>query len=166
MKIELFENQRAYIDVHLPVEAPALELYGGTRSHPFSVAEQSGGVVRVALPPMPLCSLAAGRYDVFARESSTGREWLVLSGEVEVKPRCSELQGEAFSPVVYRVNLAMVDRCITVAGEIVRGVPGKDGKDGKDGATAEAVKALLTAEQWVFTLENGEQVTRTVYVDD
>lgn len=163
MKIELFENQRAYIDVHLPVEAPELELYGGTRSHPFSVAEQSGGVVRVAVPPMPLCSLLAGRYDIFAREAATGREWLVLSGEVGVKPRCSELQGAALSPVVYRVNLDMVDRCITVAGEIVRGVPGKDGKDG---ATAEQVKALLTTEQWVFTLEDGEQVTRAVYVCD
>lgn len=179
MNIELVESQTCKVYIKL-ITDEEFEVYGGTTKSQFSVTKTDNGEHLVLIPAQSLTSCSTPNYDIFARRKSSGQEWLILSGRITVKSRRSSVTGVSVSPLEYHVEVPVTENIeefevppvyVGIRGE--RGEPGakgepgergEPGEPGKDGATAEQVKALLNSEQWVFTLENGEQVTHTVYV--
>ena len=77
-------------------------------------------------------------------------------------------------------ELAVENGFVGTVEEWLASLKGKDGKDGQDGYTpikgvdyyneadkaelVESVKATFASEQWVFTLEDGTEIVKEVYV--
>ena len=152
MKIDLFEDQSAIVFIQMPAGTEDFSIYGGTTAQPFSISRLEDNLFRVELPPMPMLSPIAGRYDIFARDSETDKEWNILSGIVAVQERCSALKGQALSPVEYRVTIKLTSKQCLVTGGIVMGIPGKSAYE-----IAVENGFVGSESEWLATITKGEQ---------
>lgn len=147
MNIDLISGQIALLHITLETAEPH-ELYGGTTRGAFSF-ERDGETWHVtareeAVAGVPLCN-----YDIYARELSTGREWVILSGKIIVKPRTASVPDDKLHPVEYFVTVPVRNSQVDAAGNvIVQGIPGPKGERGEkgdpgEGGVTEEERALL-----------------------
>lgn len=136
MNISIVSGQIAKVHVKLETAEP-YELYGGTTRGAFSF-ESDGETWHVtareeAVAGVPLCN-----YDIYARELATGREWVILSGKIVVKPRTASVPADKLHPVEYFVTVPVRNEQVDAAGNvIVQGVPGPKGERGEKGEPGE-----------------------------
>lgn len=128
LNIECVEHQTVLLNVSIEGDAANYEIYGGTANGTFLVV---GGT----LTARPEVLRVGGRYDIFARDSSSKREWRILSGVVTVKKRVSPgPQGEAISPREYVITVPITSETEEVTGmSISVGIPGPQGPQGAPG---------------------------------
>lgn len=108
MNITLIQEQMAYIDLSLETE-DEFEVYGGTTRAPFEFIPTGVASWRVVVRESEVAGAAIRAFDIYARQRSTGREWVVLSGRIFVKPRTADIEGDKLSPVEYHVTVPVVD---------------------------------------------------------
>ena len=129
MNIELYEGQVGNLYIALNGE---FEVYGGTTKSQFTVTK-TGDVYHVTIPGQVRTSCYDPRFDIFARRASTGQEWLVTSGRINLNTRHSAEPTEAISPVEYRLVVELLERGETATGEIIAGIKGERGERGEQG---------------------------------
>lgn len=133
MNIELFEGQSCLVHVKLTDE---WEVYGGTPKGEFRAERESADSVLVTVPAMEADFTPLVPYELFARRTLDGREWLVLSGQLHVRRRYSDAGG-GISPVEYFVEPQLVEDGISSSPQIIVGIPGPQGPKGEKGDTGE-----------------------------
>lgn len=153
MKIQVYEKQLALLHLTLEgVEADDFTLYGGLQGLPF-VFDGNG---TVTVPVEASSRAPMQHYDIFARNTRSGREWRVLSGTLYATPRCSSVDGQPISPREYFVTIPISECSETVTGEtIVQGIPGADGLSAYEIAVKHGF--VGTEEEWVNSFQKGEQ---------
>lgn len=156
MNIGLTSGQIAL--VHIIIDAPSdgFELYGGTQKGAFQI-DYTGS------PDYEwLCTIreadVVGKpletFNIYARELSSGREWVILSGKIVVKPRTANVPADKLHPVEYFITVPVRNEQVDAAGNvIVQGIPGpkgdkgEKGEPGEGGITAEERALLMGAAQ-------------------
>lgn len=137
MNITLIQDQMAYIELALETE-DEFEVYGGTTRAPFEFQPTGVASWRVVVRESEVAGAAIRPFDVYARQRSSGREWVVLSGRIFVKPRTADIEGDKLSPVEYHVTVPVVDSVLETQGmAIVTGIPGPQGPQGEKGEPGE-----------------------------
>ena len=137
MNITLIQEQMAYIELTLETE-DEFEVYGGTTRAPFEFIPTGVASWRVIVRESEVAGAAIRSFDIYARQRSTGREWVVLSGRIMVKPRTADIEGDKLSPVEYHVTVPVVDSVVDTQGmAIVTGIPGPQGPKGDKGDPGE-----------------------------
>ena len=147
MNIELTSGQIAL--VHITIEAPSdgFELYGGTQKGDFQI-DYTGSpdyewlcTIREA----DVVGTPLGTFNIYARELSSGREWVILSGKIIVKPRTASVPADKLHPVEYFITVPIKNEQVDAAGNvIVQGIPGPKGDKGDKGEPGEGG---MTAEE-------------------
>lgn len=163
MNIDLISGQIAKIHITLETAEP-YELYGGTTRGAFSF-EHDGETWRVtareeAVAGVPLCN-----YDIYARELATGREWVILSGKIIVKPRTASVPADKLHPAEYFVTMPVRNEQVDAAGNvIVQGIPGPKGAPGERGEAGLSAYQIAvqngfvgTEDDWLDSFQRGEQ---------
>ncbi|MBQ8238924.1 MAG: hypothetical protein IJZ39_12365 [Oscillospiraceae bacterium] len=148
MNITLIQEQLAHIELALETE-DEFDVYGGTTRAPFEFQPTGVASWRVVVRESEVAGAAIRAFDIYARQRSTGREWVVLSGKIIVKPRTADIEGDKLSPVEYHVSVPVVDSVVDTQGmTIVTGIPGPQGPKGDkgepgEGGMTEAERATL-----------------------
>ena len=137
MNITLIQEQMAYIELALETE-DEFEVYGGTTRAPFEFIPTGLASWRVIVRESEVAGAAIRPFDIYARQRSSEREWVVLSGKIIVKPRTADIEGDKLSPVEYHVSVPVVDSVVETQGmAIVTGIPGPQGPKGDKGEPGE-----------------------------
>ncbi|MBQ2378931.1 MAG: hypothetical protein II295_00905, partial [Akkermansia sp.] len=152
MNIDLISGQIALLHITLDTTEP-YELYGGTTRGAFSF-ERDGETWHVTAREEVVAGVPLCNYDIYARELATGREWVILSGKIIVKPRTASVPADKLHPVEYFVTVPVRNSQVDAAGNvIVQGIPGpkgdkgEKGEPGEGGMTAEERALLMGAAQ-------------------
>ena len=125
MNIEVYEGQGCKLYIKLNGE---FEVYGGTTKQQFSVTKGDEYLVEIPAQTKSLCH--DPRFDIFARRASTGQEWLVVSGRIELKHRRSEQFNDSISPVEYHITKELIESGETVdGGAMIIGIKGDSAYD-------------------------------------
>lgn len=146
MNIELYEAQGCHLYITLNGE---FEVYGGTTTQQFTVT-RDGDKYLVTIPGQVRIS----RFDIFARRTSTGQEWLVESGKIMLKTRHSADRNDVVSCVEYHIVKELVESGETVdAGQMIVGIPGDSAYDvaranGYEGTEAEYTEMLTKVPEY------------------
>ena len=133
MNIELYEGQGAHLKITLNGN---FEVYGGTTKSQFTVT-RTGDVYLVTIPGQSKTTCYDPRFDIFARRASTGQEWLVASGRINLNARRSANPTDTISPVEYHLNVELLERGETATGQMIIGIPGERGEQGVPGERGE-----------------------------
>ena len=133
MNIDLISGQIAKIHITLETAEP-YELYGGTTRGAFEFA-QDGETWHFTAREETVAGIPLCNYDIYARELATGREWVILSGKIIVKPRTASVPADKLHPAEYFVTVPVRNEQVDAAGNvIVQGIPGPKGDKGDKGA--------------------------------
>lgn len=132
MKIELYEGQEGKLYIKLNGE---FEVYGGTTKTQFTVT-RIGDEYLVEIPAQTKSICYDPRFDIFARRTSTGQEWLVQSGRITLKSRHSSEPASALSCLEYHITKTLVESGESY-GVMVMGIKGETGETGKQGERGE-----------------------------
>ena len=160
MNIPLVAGQIALLHVTLKTEE-AFELYGGTEHGVFEVQQQSSNSWLVNVVSDNVASTTLSRYNVYVRQVSTGREWVIAGGKVIAAPRSAGVAGDKLAPIEYFVTVPVVDNAVDLTGSaIVTGVVGPRGFSAYEIACMEGFEG--TEAEW---LEYIRQQTATLAVE-
>ena len=148
MNIALIAEQLAYIELTIDTD-DEFDVYGGTTRAGFEFERVGTAQWHITVRESEVAGAPLRTFDIYARQRSTGREWVVLSGRIMVKPRTADIEGDKLSPVEYHVTVPVVDSVVDTQGmAIVTGIPGPQGPKGEKGdpgdgnVTAEAIQAV------------------------
>lgn len=163
MNIPLISGQIAKLHVKLETEED-FELYGGTTKAGFSITPERPETKNewlVTIDEPEVAGKPLTRFDVYIRQLSTGREWVVLSGKILVAPRSADVAADKLAPVEYNVIIPVVENAVDLTGAaIVTGIPGPRGWSAYEIAVQEGFEG--TPEEW---LEHMRQQTATLAVE-
>lgn len=129
MNIDLYEGQGGHLYITLNGE---FEVYGGTTKSQFTVSK-TGDVYLVTIPGQVRTSCYDPRFDIFAHRASTGQEWLVVSGRIDLNTRRSANPTDAISPVEYHLAVELLESGETATGQMIIGIKGDKGEPGERG---------------------------------
>ena len=128
MNIELYEGQVGRLYITLNGE---FEVYGGTTKQQFTVT-RVGDKYLVEIPSQTNRMCYDPRFDIFARRTSTGQEWLIETGRITLKTRHSAEPSAALSCLEYHITKTLVDSGESY-GVMVMGIKGETGEKGDTG---------------------------------
>lgn len=128
MNIELYEGQGCHLYITLNGE---FEVYGGTTKQQFTVTRVEGKYL-VEMPSQTNGLCYDPRFDIFARRTSTGQEWLIETGRITLKTRHSAEPSAALSCLEYHITKTLVDSGESY-GVMVMGIKGDKGDKGDTG---------------------------------
>ena len=130
MNIPLISGQLAKLHVKLETEDD-FELYGGTTKAGFSITPERPEAKNewlVTIDELEVAGKPLTRFDIYVRQISSGREWVVLSGKILVTPRSAGVDADKLAPVEYNVTIPVVENAVDLTGAaIVTGIPGPRG---------------------------------------
>lgn len=173
MNIPLISGQIALLHVKLETEDD-FELYGGTTKAGFSITPErpeSKNEWLVTIDEQEVAGKPLTRFDVYVRQISSWREWVVLSGKILVTPRSAGVDADKLAPIAYNVTIPVVENAVDLTGAaIVTGIPGPRGwsayeiavQNGFEGTEAEWLEymrqqtATLAVEQVTPLMERAE----------
>ena len=160
MNISIVSGQIAKVHVKLETEE-RFELYGGTDRASFDIAEERLNEFVVTVREETVAGKPLSRYNVYVRQPSSGREWVVLSGKLLVSPRTADISADKLAPVEYKVTIPVVDNLVDLTGmAIVTGIIGPRGWSAYEIAVQEGFEG--TESEW---LEHMRQLTATLAVE-
>lgn len=163
MNISLISGQIALLHVKLETE-DAFELYGGTTKAGFSIIPErpeSKNEWLVTIDEPEVAGKPLTRFDIYVRQLSTGREWVVLSGKLLVSPRSAGVEADKLAPIEYNVTIPVVENAVDLTGAaIVTGIPGPRGWSAYEIAVQNGFEG--TEPEW---LEYMRQQTATLAVE-
>ena len=163
MNIPLISGQLAKLHVKLETEDD-FELYGGTTKAGFSITSERPEAKNewlVTIDELEVAGKPLTRFDVYARQVSSGREWVVLSGKLLVSPRSAGVDADKLAPIEYNVSIPVVENAVDLTGAaIVTGIPGPRGYSAYEIAVLEGFEG--TEAEW---LESMRQQTATLAVE-
>lgn len=160
MNIVLRENQTARIFVTIPLEM--FEVYGGTQNGNFIVenTDVSDQVV-VEIPAQGSHNCSMVRYELFARNKSTGHEWLVLNGIIKMVNRESSVDGSTVTTPDYYMTIPISENGTVIQGtQIITGIKGERGYSAYEVACQQGFEG--SEEEW---FESIRQQTATLSVE-
>ena len=132
MNIEIYEGQGCHLYITLNGD---FEVYGGTTKTQFTVT-RIGDEYLVKIPAQTKSICYDPRFDIFARRTSTGQEWLVQSGRITLKSRHSTEPTSALSCLEFHIVKTLVESGESY-GVMVMGIKGETGETGKQGERGE-----------------------------
>lgn len=160
MDVSIISGQLALIHVKLE-PGEGFEVYGGTSEDGLRVEQQSDGEWLVTLDEQDVGRRPLVRFNLYARQISSGREWVVLGGKILVAPRTADVPGDKLAPVEYCITIPVVENAVDLTGaQIVTGIVGPRGYSAYDIAVMEGFEG--TAAEW---LESMRQQTATLAVE-
>ena len=163
MNIPLISGQIALLHVKLETEDD-FELYGGTTKAGFSITPErpeSKNEWLVTIDEQEVAGKPLTRFDVYVRQISSGREWVVLSGKILVTPRSAGVDADKLAPIEYNVTIPVVENAVDLTGAaIVTGIPGPRGWSAYEIAVQNGFEG--TEPEW---LEYMRQQTATLAVE-
>ena len=130
MNIPLISGQLAKLHVKLETEED-FELYGGTTKAGFSITPERPEAKNewlVTIDEQKVSGKPLTRFDIYVRQISTGREWVVLSGKLLVSSRTAGVDADKLAPIEYNVTIPVVENAVDLTGAaIVTGITGPRG---------------------------------------
>lgn len=163
MNIPLISGQIAKLHIKLETE-DAFELYGGTTKAGFTIEPERPATPNewlVTINESEVAGKPLSRFDVYVRQISTGREWVVLSGKILVSPRSAGVEADKLAPVEFNVAIPVVENAVDMTGSaIVTGIPGQRGWSAYEVAVQQGFEG--TESEW---LEWMRQQTATLAVE-
>lgn len=169
MNIALIQDQLAHIELTIQSD-DEFDVYGGTTRAGFEFEQVGTAQWHVTVRESEVAGAPLRTFDIYARQRSTGREWVVLSGRIFVKPRTADIEGDKLSPVEYHVSVPVVDSVLETQGmAIVTGIPGPQGPKGPKGdpgdgnVTPEAIQQVVPI-AWGSTGEATANLDQSVAV--
>ena len=126
MDISIISGQMALLHVRLE-PGDGFEVYGGTSEDALRVVRQDDEWL-VTLDEADVAGRPLVRFNVYARQVSTGREWAIFGGKVLVSQRTATVPGDKLAPVEYFVTVPVVENAVDLTGTaIVTGIVGPRG---------------------------------------
>ena len=163
MNIPLISGQIAKLHVKLETEDD-FELYGGTTKAGFSITPERPETKNewlVTIDEPEVAGKPLTRFDIYVRQMSSGREWVVLSGKILVSPRSAGVDADKLAPIEYNVTIPVVENAVDLTGAaIVTGIPGPRGWSAYEIAVQNGF--VGSEPEW---LENMRQQTATLAVE-
>lgn len=159
MDISIISGQMALLHVRLE-PGDGFEVYGGTSEDALRVERQDDEWL-VTLDEVDVAGRPLVRFNVYARQVSTGREWVIFGGKVLVSQRTATAPGDVLAPVEYFVTVPVVENAVDLTGTaIVTGIVGPRGYSAYEVAVLEGF--VGTEAEW---LEYMRQQTATLAVE-
>ena len=160
MDISIISGQLALLHVKLE-PGDGFEVYGGTSEDGLRVERQGDSEWLVTLDEQDVAGRPLVRYNVYARQVSSGREWAILGGKVMVSQRTATVPGDKLAPVEYFVTVPVVENAVDLTGAaIVTGIVGPRGYSAYEVAVLEGFEG--TEAEW---LESMRKQTATLAVE-
>ena len=160
MDISIISGQLALLHVKLE-PGDGFEVYGGTSEDGLRVERQSESEWLVTMDEQDVAGRPLVRYNLYARQVASGREWAILGGKVMVSQRTATVPGDKLAPVEYFVTVPVVENAVDLTGAaIVTGIVGPRGYSAYEIAVMEGFEG--TEAEW---LESMRQQTATLAVE-
>ena len=160
MDISIISGQLALLHVKLE-PGDGFEVYGGTSEDGLRVERQSESEWLVTMDEQDVAGRPLVRYNLYARQVASGREWAILGGKVMVSQRTATVPGDKLAPVEYFVTVPVLENTVDLTGTaLVTGIVGPRGYSAYDIAVMEGFEG--SEAEW---LEYMRQKTATLAVE-
>lgn len=160
MDISIISGQLALLHVKLE-PGDGFEVYGGTSEDGLRVERQSESEWLVTMDEQDVAGRPLVRYNLYARQVASGREWAILGGKVMVSQRTATVPGDKLAPVEYFVTVPVLENAVDLTGTaIVTGIVGPRGYSAYEVAVMEGF--VGSEAEW---LEYMRQQTATLAVE-
>ena len=160
MDISIISGQLALLHVKLE-PGDGFEVYGGTSEDGLRVERLSESEWLVTMDEQDVAGRPLVRYNLYARQVASGREWAILGGKVMVSQRTATVPGDKLAPVEYFVTVPVLENAVDLTGTaLVTGIVGPRGYSAYDIAVMEGFEG--SEAEW---LEYMRRQTATLAVE-
>lgn len=159
MDVSIISGQLALLHVKLE-PGDGFEVYGGTSEDGLRVERQSDSEWLVTMDEQDVAGRPLVRYNLYARQVASGREWAILGGKILVSQRTATVPGDKLAPVEYFVTVPVLENAVDLTGTaLVTGIVGPRGYSAYEVAVLEGF--VGSEAEW---LESIRQQTATLAV--